>query len=216
MTIKKFGHCCLLIEERSVRILTDPGIYTVEKQRELKNIDIVLYTHEHPDHYHLESLKHIVANNPRVKVLCNPGVGAQLSKRGVAHLVIGDGQATEERGVVIEGHGNVHATLHPALPTVQNTGYFIAGRFWYSGDAFTDPGRHAEILALPIIGPWMKLSEAIDYALAQKPKLCFPVHDGILNEMFLSYGSIHKAPAAVLEPHGIQFLSVELDKEYVV
>ncbi|MBI2052837.1 MAG: MBL fold metallo-hydrolase, partial [Candidatus Ryanbacteria bacterium] len=28
MKITKFGHCCLLIKENGVRILTDPGTYS--------------------------------------------------------------------------------------------------------------------------------------------------------------------------------------------
>jgi len=214
MKITKLGHCCLLIEEGEVHILTDPGVYTVEQCRELKNIDVVIFTHEHFDHYHLDSLKRIIVGNPQVTVLCNQGVGALLSGKGIAHQVVGDGQTVKEKGVTIEGIGELHAELHPSLPIMQNTGYFIAGRFWYPGDAFTDPGRSPEILALPVAGPWMKLSEAIEYALAQKPKVCFPVHDGLLSETFLSYDSINKALTAVLEPRGIQFLEIVLDKEY--
>lgn len=52
MKITKFGHCCLLIEENGVRILTDPGTYSTQ-QSEVKNIDFVLITHEHADHFQL-------------------------------------------------------------------------------------------------------------------------------------------------------------------
>ena len=214
MKITKIGHCCLLIEEGGVRLLTDPGAYIVEKYKELKNIDVVIFTHEHSDHYHLDSLKRIMSSNPNVKVLCNPGVGALLSGKGIAHQVVGNGQTMQEKRVTIEGIGELHAVLHPSLPIVQNTGYFIAERFWYPGDAFTDIGRNPEILALPVAGSWMKLSEAIEYALEQKPKLCFPVHDGLFNEIFLSHDSINKALTAILEPRGIQFLEMILDKEY--
>ena len=40
MKITKFGHCCLLIEENGVRILTDPGTYSTQ-QSEVKYIDFV-------------------------------------------------------------------------------------------------------------------------------------------------------------------------------
>ena len=56
MKITKLGHCCLLIETKDKRILTDPGSYTVEAHSKLGNIDYILFTHEHQDHYHLESL----------------------------------------------------------------------------------------------------------------------------------------------------------------
>ena len=38
MNITKLGHCCLLIEEKGLRILTDPGAYSTG-QNEIKNID---------------------------------------------------------------------------------------------------------------------------------------------------------------------------------
>lgn len=214
MNITKLGHCCLLIEERGVRILTDPGIFTVEQHRDLRNIHAILYTHEHPDHYHLESLKHILGGNPNASIFCNSGVGKLLEREGLAHTVVGDGKAVDVRGVSIEGFGTQHAQLHSALPPVENTGYFLADHLWYPGDSFTNPGKQVKILALPVAGPWMKLAEAIDYALLLKPGMCFPVHDGIFNETFLSFASVYKATTAVLEPRGVRFLEIERDREY--
>jgi len=90
--------------------------------------------------------------------------------------------------------------MHRTIPLSSNLGYFIDGRLWYPGDAFTNPERSVEILALPVSGPWMKLSEAIDYALLLKPKKVFPVHDGT------RFGSAHVLPAMVLSPEGIEFV----------
>ena len=62
MKITKFGHCCLSVEERGVRILVDPGNYT-SGQNEAKGIHIVLITHhEHRDHLDMESLKRVLKN----------------------------------------------------------------------------------------------------------------------------------------------------------
>lgn len=208
MKITKFGHCCLLIEENGVRILTDPGIYST-KQNELTNIDFILITHEHTDHFHLDSLKKLVKNNPQVKVITNKSVGALLEKDGIAYTVVENGQTINANGVLIEGFGENHAPMHTTIPTIENTGYFIANRFFYPGDAFTNPGKQVEILALPVAGPWMKLSEAIDYALEIKPKTCFAVHEGIL----IQPGSTHTVPLKVLEPKGINFVILEINKE---
>ena len=71
MQITKLGHCCLLVETKGKRILTDPGSYTVEAQSRLTNIDYILFTHEHQDHYHLESLRALLANNPQALVYAN-------------------------------------------------------------------------------------------------------------------------------------------------
>ncbi|MFH1161829.1 MAG: MBL fold metallo-hydrolase [Candidatus Jorgensenbacteria bacterium] len=207
MTLTKFGHCCMLIEEQGLRILTDPGNYTTA-QNEVKNIDVVLITHEHADHLHIESLKEVLANNPQAKVITNRGVGAILDKEGIPYTVVDDGKRTTEKGVLIEGLGKDHAEIYKTWKTVENTSYFIGPRLFYPGDAFYNPHRAVEILALPVAGPWCKISECVDYGLLVKPKKCFPVHDGNLNV----YGTYHRIPATVLAENGIEFFVPELGK----
>jgi hypothetical protein len=34
---------------------------------------------------------------------------------------------------------------------------------------------------MPIAGPWMKISEALDWVEQLQPKVAFPVHDAILH-----------------------------------
>ena len=205
MIIKKLGHCCVVIEENGLRILTDPGTYST-LQNEEKNIDVILITHEHADHYRIDSVRAILKNNPQAKIVTNRAVSALLQKEKIACEVVEDGQKTTERGVIIEGIGNVHAVIYPSLSLVQNTGYFIANRLFYPGDALTNPRRSVEILALPIAGPWIKMSEGIDYAKELKPKICFPVHDGGLKNP----GLVHRIPEMILEPFGIKFAVFEI------
>lgn len=203
----------MLIEEKGVRLLTDPGVFTADKHASLTGLDAILYTHEHADHYHLQSLQALLKINPKAVVLCNPGVGTLLSKEGIVHEVIGDGNATEVKGVPVDGHGSAHAIIHASLPSVQNTGFLIGERLWYPGDQLTvDPGIKPEILALPVAGPWMKFAEAIDYALKLQPNMAFPVHDMILNPMLT--GFLPQMASTILEPRRTRFVPVELDKEY--
>ncbi len=197
-----------MIEENGVRILTDPGSYTTQ-QSQVKNIDFVLITHEHSDHLHIDSLKSLLDNNPQAKIITNKSVGMLLEEENISFSVVEDGQSTDANGIMIEGFGQSHALMHTSIEPVQNTGYFIANKLFYPGDAFTDPKKKVEILALPVAGPWMKLLEAIDYALRINPKLCFPVHESILK----SPGSTHLIPPKVLESNGIKFVILEIDKE---
>lgn len=210
MKLTKFGHCCLLIEENGLRILTDPGTFSTA-QDEVQDIHVILITHEHPDHFHVESLKRVLANNPQATVITNSSVGALLDKEAIAYRLVEQGQSTVEGGVTIEGFGERHAVVHPDLPVVQNTGYFIAERLFYPGDAFTVPGKQVDILALPVVGPWMKISEAIDYALSVKPKRWFPVHDGLLSAAAMPI--FHRIPSTVLEKQGISLVALEIGRE---
>lgn len=209
MKITKFGHCCLLVEEAGLRILTDPGVYSTA-QNGVKNIDLVLITHEHQDHLHVESLKIVLQNNPEAKVITNTAVSKILEKEGITFTILEDGQDLTERGVLFEGFGKLHALMHSSLTPVQNTGYFIAGRLFYPGDALTNPHKKVEILALPVSGPWLKLSEAIDYALELKPQVCFAVHDGILKDT----GLAERLATPIFEKDGIKMVTLESPKEF--
>lgn len=200
MQITKLGHCCLLIETNGFRILTDPGSYTTE-QHELRGIDLVLITHEHGDHFHLESLKTVLEHNPKAVVVTNGAVGKLLEAATISYTKVADGGRSDEFGVAIEGIGTEHGTIYQEFGQVENTGYLIENRFFYPGDALTHPKRPIEILALPVAGPWLRLSEAVDYALELKPAYCFPVHDGMLQHL----GSVHRIPKEVLGEKGIQF-----------
>ena len=159
--------------------MTDPGAYST-LQNEVKGIDYIFITHEHQDHFHVESLKKVLANNPEARIITNKGVGKLLDVEKISYELLEHGHAGEFDGVHVEGFGEKHAVIYAAFGQVQNTGYFFQNRFFYPGDAFYNPLRPVEILALPVAGPWMKISDAVDYAKVLKPEICFPVHDAVL------------------------------------
>lgn len=205
MTITKFGHCCLLIEVGGVRILTDPGNYN--ETPIVTDIDAVLISHEHADHLHVESLGVVLAKNPAARVISHAGVGNMLDEAGIEWESVVDGEELEVKGVKIQSFGSKHACIHHDLPPVQNTGFLIAERLFYPGDAFHSPGKPVEVLALPVAGPWMRLEEAIEYAKVVKPKCVFPVHDGMLRQG-IELGPTRRIPKALLEPLGITYVDM--------
>ncbi len=191
-----------MIKVGAVTILTDPGSYTVEEHSKLEGIDFILFTHEHGDHYHLESLKVILEKNPQAKIYANNSVSDLLEQAGIAYTKIEHQQNFSLAGVEVVGIGEKHAEMHSSIPLSANLGFLIDNKLWYPGDAFTDPEQPVEILALPVSGPWMKIGEAVDYALKLKPKKAFPVHDGT------RFGSAHTIPQRVLTPEGIEFVPI--------
>lgn len=104
MKITKLGHCCLLIETKGKRLLTDPGCFTIEAHSQLANIDAILFTHEHADHYHLDSLKVLLEKNPEVQIFANASVSELLEKEGLAYVTIQNGQTVDFEGVVLTGY----------------------------------------------------------------------------------------------------------------
>lgn len=206
MTITKLGHCCLLIELNGKRILTDPGFFTVDSHSNLTGIDCVLITHEHGDHFHIDSLKIILQNNPQAKVYTNASVGRLMG--GLPFNLLEHNQNVNLDGVKLEGFGTEHAEIYdPTVPRVQNTGYMVGEKFFYPGDALFVPEKPVEILALPVAGPWIKTKEAIEYGLAVKPRVCFPVHDALLSFT----APFHLQPQKALSLSGITMLLPELN-----
>ncbi|MEX1997450.1 MAG: MBL fold metallo-hydrolase [Candidatus Andersenbacteria bacterium] len=200
MRITKIGHSCLLLEEQGARILIDPGAWTTA-QNELGDIALVLVTHEHEDHLQLDSLQTILQHNPRAVVVTTHAVGKILDSAQISYQILAHGQQMNYGAVTVAGWGEHHAPIYSSVPVVANTGYLIADRFFYPGDALYVPGKPVEILALPVAGPWLKMAEALDYAQVIKPQHCFPVHDGMLQ----IFGPFHALPQQVLAAANIKF-----------
>lgn len=203
MKITKIGHCCLLIEDEGVRILTDPGHYT-SAQNELSGLDAVLITHEHADHLHLDSLKLILQNNSTVEVICNSAVASILAEAGIAYTLLNNLEELEVKGVKIKAFEDQHAEIHKSMPQCANTGFMIANKLFYPGDAFIEPNISVDVLALPVAGPWMRMSEGIDYGIMIHPRIAFPVHDAMLK----SPGIHHNLPKKILEANGVEFVAM--------
>lgn len=211
MKITKLAHCAMIIEEKGVRILTDPGSYSIDEVEAISGeIDALLITHEHRDHYHSESIKRVVAANPEIKIISNKAVQKLLKNDNFDCELVENKQVADVKGVIIEGFGEKHADIYKEIVAVQNTGYFISNRFFYPGDAFTYPGKDVEILALPVSAPWLKISESIEYGLEIKPNNCFPVHDWNLK----TFDVYHTIPKRFLEPQGIRFIIPEGEMEF--
>lgn len=194
MTITKFGHSCILVEEGNSRILIDPGAWS-EGHTDLQHIDAILITHEHADHCDIESLQNILKNSPELKIYTNDGVGKKLGEAGISFERFVDGDSIQIKEVLVEGFGKNHAEIYSTLPHWDNTGFLIAERLFHPGDAVgVIPSKPVEILALPVVAPWLLLSDAIDYAKALKPKVVFPIHDGMLKIT----GPFHNHPKNIL------------------
>jgi L-ascorbate metabolism protein UlaG (beta-lactamase superfamily) len=209
MKITKIGHSCILIEENKTKILTDPGNLSAG-QNELKDIDLILITHEHKDHLDLYSLKKILQNNPQAKIITNQGVGKVLEKEKISFLIVEDSQKIVEKGVLIEGFGKKHAIIHSSIPQIENTGYFIANKLFFPGDELLYPNKPVEILAAPITAPWTSVNDSLDYVIKVNPKIAFSIHEGVTILKHIAY----TLPSKILESKGIKFIGLEDGKSF--
>jgi L-ascorbate metabolism protein UlaG (beta-lactamase superfamily) len=204
MHITKIGHACLLIEQKGLRILIDPGTFATIPQ--LKDIAVVLITHEHPDHIDPDALQRIIEDNPSVEIVTNQGVGKMLESLQISYTTIADQEEITRQGVSIQSIGHEHACIHPDIPLIANSGFYIDKYFFYPGDAFVPINESVTVLALPVSAPWMRIEECIEYAKQVMPKVVFPVHDGMLRSDRMSFS--RRIPTMLLEPAGIRFVDM--------
>lgn len=207
MKVTKFAHSCLLIEAGDAHILTDLGSWNSEIPS-VSGLSAVLITHEHQDHFDIEKLKSLLAHNSDAEIITHQAVGEKLQEAGVSYRSIEPGEKVEVNGVTIESCGTDHAIIYGTASPCRNTGYLIDGKLYIPGDALHDmPPVQIEILALPTGGPWMKVSEAIEYAKALGPKVVIPIHDAMYTEEVRAT-SIPRWIGAPLEAEGIRFLNM--------
>mgnify|MGYP003425133795 FL=1 len=200
----------MVLEINGKRIMTDPSNsdYGGDSISET-GLSAILITHEHGDHLHIETLKEVLKNNPEAIVISNTSVGKLLTEAGIAFTKVEDGEDYMLYDILIKGFGDKHAHIYEDYGQVQNTGYMI-NEFCYPGDSFNMPPSKVDILALPVLGPWMKMKDAIDYAKELRPRIVFPVHDATLKP-FATF--IYGIPQHFLSQVGIEFKKLEIGKE---
>lgn len=177
MRIEKIGHSCLVVETGDARLLIDPGNIAGDFAR-VRGLTGILLTHQHADHYDADRFDALVETNPEAVIVADEGTARQLADKGLTVTTVRNGDTVSVSGVSIGVHGQQHEVIHPDIPVVPNVGYAIAGLF-HPGDAFTLPPAGTTVLAAPLVAPWSKIAETVDYLRRAAVATVVPVHDAI-------------------------------------
>jgi L-ascorbate metabolism protein UlaG (beta-lactamase superfamily) len=175
---QKFGHSCLLIEEGDARVLVDPGTFS-RGFEDLRGLTAVLVTHQHPDHLDTERIIPLLAANRNARIYADEATAARLDELGLSPVVARAGEHFDADGLAVEVIGRDHAVIHPDIPVIPNVGYLVGGRVFHPGDQLTVPDKPVEVLAIPAVAPWLKISEAVDYLRAVAPRTAIPIHEAV-------------------------------------
>ncbi len=203
MRITKFGHACVRVEHAGTTVVLDPGVFT--DRAALDGADAVLITHEHADHYLPD---HLLATDAPVFTIEAVAAHIREDAPAVAErlTVVAPGE-TFDVGVPVRAVGELHAVIHPEFPRFFNSGYVLTlgdRKVYHPGDALTEPGEDVDVLLVPVSGPWLKASEAIDFARAVKAPRNLAIHDRVYSE----------AGLGIIDGHMDKFLPKE-GLEYV-
>ncbi|MGX1880634.1 MBL fold metallo-hydrolase [Streptomyces sp. NPDC055287] len=182
MKLTKKSHACVRLEKDGRTLVIDPGAFS--EQDAAVGADVILVTHEHPDHFDGDRLRAGMEANPGAEVWTLRSVADQLSAAfpGRVHTV-GHGDTFSAAGFDVQVHGELHAVIHPDIPRITNVGYLVDGSVFHPGDALTVPEHPVETLMLPVMAPWSKISEVIDYVREVKPRRAIDIHDALLTDL---------------------------------
>jgi len=179
MRVTKQEHACLILESAGKTLVIDPGVFTTALIG-LNDVVAVVMTHEHGDHWTADQLNHILDRNPGVKFYGPEGVAIAASDFDIT--VVKDGDVVTADPFALRFFGEKHAVIHSSIPIVDNVGVLVDDALYYPGDSFTVPeGVEVDTLAAPVGAPWLKISEAIDFVLAVRPRRAFATHEMVLS-----------------------------------
>ncbi|MEU6845781.1 MBL fold metallo-hydrolase [Streptomyces sp. NPDC046716] len=183
MKLTKKTHACVRLEKDGRALVIDPGTFTEEDAA--LGAEAILVTHEHPDHFNEDRLRAALEANPEARIWTLKSVAEQISAAfpGRVHTV-GHGDTFTAAGFDVQVHGELHAVIHPDIPRITNVGYLIdGGTVFHPGDALTVPDQPVETLMLPVMAPWNKIAEVIEYVREVKPTRAYDIHDALLTDL---------------------------------
>ena len=203
MRITKFGHACVRIEHDGTTVVLDPGVFTDVSA--VDGADAVLITHEHADHYLPDNLRAADA-----AIFTIDAVAAKIREDApelaerITVVAPGD---TFDVGLPVRAVGEMHAVIHPEFPRLFNSGYVLTlgdQKVYHPGDSLTEPGEDIDVLLVPSSAPWLKASEAIDFARAVKAPRNLAIHDRIYTDA--GHGFLETQMNAFLPQAGQEYL----------
>lgn len=184
MEITHLGHSTVLVDVAGTRLLIDPGTFS-SAWHEVTDIDVVLVTHQHPDHADPQHLPELLRNQPDAKVHVEPQVLNMfpLPERAEA---LAAGGVLRLGAVTVTAAGGRHAVIHRDIPVVGNIGLVIEcpgePTVFHPGDALDALPAGIDVALVPAFGPWAAMKETVDFLRALQAPEGFLIHDGLLND----------------------------------
>lgn len=185
MELTHLGHSCVLIEAADQRILIDPG--TFSDFADVRELTAVLVTHQHPDHLDPARFGDLLAANPTAQVWLEPETAAQQQDAfGDRVNGMSSGGTVQVGTVSVTPVGDLHAVIHDYVPRIHNLGLVVRAdgepTVFHPGDALdADPGE-VDVVLVPLMAPWSRVSDTVEFVRRVGASRAVPIHDGLLND----------------------------------
>lgn len=182
MKITKYPQSCLLIETKGKKILVDPGVlkYKEEYFNIWNNVDIILITHKHPDHFNIEMLEKL---NKNIEIYSTKEVSEVASNLVIKIIKENDVVNLDDLKIeVVKAIHGYQPLLKGDKEIYENVGYIIDDgntRIYITSDTICFKNDYkADILCVPVTGYGLTMSsyEAALYSKEVEAKIVLPIH----------------------------------------
>ncbi|HET7528666.1 MAG TPA: MBL fold metallo-hydrolase [Candidatus Saccharimonadales bacterium] len=171
MKVTRYNQSCLLIEDNGARILIDPSGQEKERLGEFGQLDAVLYTHEHSDHFEAEMAAGFAKQG--ITVYANASTAKKIDGDKTE---VSDGQELDIKGLKIKVIQLPHCLMPNGSEGPQNVGYLINEKLFHPGDGKELADFSVDYLALPITGPDVSMKDSFMFAKQVSAKDVIPIH----------------------------------------
>ncbi len=203
MRITFLGQAGLLFEKGDFKIMIDPYLSDSVEKVNPKNYrrvavdeglfnlkpDVMIFTHNHLDHYDPETVPHFIDAESNVIVLSPKSVWDEVRKIGGNNNYVLFNRHTEwtQNGVKFTAVKAEHSDATP-IGVIVDDGekrYYVTGDTLYNEEIFADVPDDIYALFLPIngVGNNMNMVDAARFAKRIGAKKVVPIHIGMFDEL---------------------------------
>lgn len=203
MKITWLGQAGLLFEQNNFTIMADPYLSDSVKavnpknyrrvpvKEELFNIkpDVMIFTHNHLDHYDPETVCRFITVNSSVTVLAPSSVWSDVRRIGGDNNYVMFNRGTEwtQNGIKFIAVRAEHSDDFAIGVIIDNGGkkYYITGDTLYNEQIFDDIPDDIHALFLPVngVGNNMNMEDARRFSERVNPQLVVPMHCGMFDNI---------------------------------
>ena len=203
MKITYLGQAGLLLEKDEFKIMIDPYLSNSVEKINPKNYrrvavnenffeikpDVMIFTHNHLDHYDPETVVRFINENSNILVLAPKSVWDEVRKLGGNNNYVLFNRHTmwTENKIKFIAVKAEHSDISP-IGVIIDDGekkYYITGDTLYNEDIFEDIPENIYALFLPVngVGNNMNMTDASLFAKRINAQKTVPIHIGMFDEM---------------------------------
>ena len=203
MKIIWLGQAGLLFETDKTKILIDPYLSNsvaavnpanfrrVAVNEEFLKIkpDIIIFTHNHLDHYDPETVKFFISTDTDITVLAPYSVWSEVRKIGGQNNYVMFNRHTvwSEKGMIFTAVKAEHSDPYAIGVIIEAEGkkYYITGDTLYNDEIFSDIPNGIDTVFLPVngVGNNMNFTDAVRFAERGGAEHIVPIHFGMFDEL---------------------------------